>query len=90
VKPTRFKRKLNLLGESLQTLVKVQAPTSKPQKNSKFQTPRFEPLYWPLRFGASLELGAWSLELSSPALPIKVQAKRVFFRFQFMYFVVNK
>src|SRR5438270_8245747 len=44
---------------------KLQIPSSKHQRNSKHQTAVKGVLSaWSLMFGASLELGVWSLELS--------------------------
>src|SRR5258708_37699856 len=49
---------------------KLQAPSSKLQRTSKLQAPLAEcavETVWNLVSGASLELGAWSLELRRPA-----------------------
>src|SRR5213595_3000349 len=43
---------------------KLQAPSSKLQRNSKHQTvEKHAPRFWSLVFGPSLELDVWSLEL---------------------------
>src|SRR5690349_14748858 len=58
---------------------KLQAPTSKHQRSSKFQIlTRAGRKSWSLLLGASLELGAWMLELSFPPsrnLPILPEAR---------------
>src|SRR5205085_10448379 len=51
-KPTRRKR---------------QAPKSKLQRSTNIQTSNLEAWPWSLKFGASLELGAWNLELIGAA-----------------------
>src|SRR5438552_11356654 len=45
---------------------KSQIPNTKLQRNPKHQTPMAaaQPVYWSLRFGASLVFGAWCFELS--------------------------
>jgi hypothetical protein len=46
--------------------MKLQIPNTKLQRNPKLQGPKrgLTDLDWSLSFGASLELGAWNLELS--------------------------
>jgi hypothetical protein len=40
---------------------KLQAPSSKLQKNTKIQTSKGATAFWILKVGAFLELGAWCL-----------------------------
>src|SRR5580765_1420332 len=49
---------------------KLQAPGSKFQESSKLQIPNIAGRFWSLGFGASLEFGAWNLELSFRQLKI--------------------
>ena len=45
---------------------KLQIPTSKPQRNIKQQIPKVlsrDDRFWGLKLGASLDVGAWNLEL---------------------------
>src|SRR5438034_1558383 len=45
--------------------IKHQAPTSKLQRNSNHQSLKKQTrLFWMLKFGGSLDVGAWDLELS--------------------------
>ena len=63
VAETRFRV---LVGADVRSLCKMlQAPPSKPQRSSKQQTPMDSTTRdaWSLKLGASLELGAWDLEL---------------------------
>src|SRR5437868_12378066 len=46
---------------------KHQAPKSKLQRSTNIQTSNLEAWPWSLKFGASLELGAWNLELIGAA-----------------------
>jgi len=41
---------------------KLQTPNPKPQGISRLQTPILAHVSWSLKFGASLDLGIWSLE----------------------------
>jgi hypothetical protein len=53
--------------------IKHQLPTSKSQRNfnhpNSKQERKRERVFWTLKFGASLDVGAWSLELSTAASP---------------------
>ena len=49
-------------------LGKFQTPSSKLQGSSRLQTPMLAPVSWSLKFGASLELGIWSLEFHQIAV----------------------
>ena len=58
----------------MNTIRKLQAPSSKLQGNLKFQAPRNPTLAklasgWSFRIGASLELGVWCLVLSHWCFP---------------------
>jgi len=48
------------LGESFRIPIKIQAPTAKLQRNIK---PPKRGLFWSLKFGISLDVGAWGSEL---------------------------
>ena len=56
------------VSSEIEQVPKLQAPSSKLQRNSKRQTSKTTPApFWNLKFGSSLVLGAWSLVL--PARP---------------------